>query len=229
MIREVVHFMRHGPAVSRRQAAMSRVEFLRWMARELDRDGLARLRAELVDGLRGDVLEVGTGTGAMFPAYGVDVRVAAIEPDDEFRVAAEEAARAARATIRVLPGTAESLPFGDSSLDAIVTSTVLCSVRSVAETLAEFRRVLKPQGQLRLLEHVRSERWPAGFLMDLLNPIWLRVNKMGCRWNRRTVDAVRNAGFDIASAREYSVESPAAPALVPGRLIKARKSVPARQ
>ncbi len=229
MIREVVHFMRHGPAVSRRQAAMSRVEFLRWMASELDRDGLAKLRAELVDGLRGDVLEVGTGTGAMFPAYGVDVRVAAIEPDDEFRVAAEEAARAARATIRVLPGTAESLPFDDASLDAIVTSTVLCCVRSAAETLAEFRRVLKPQGQLRLLEHVRSERWPAGFLMDLLNPLWLRVNKMGCHCNRRTVDAVRNAGFDIASAREYSVESPAAPALMPGRLIKASKSVPAGQ
>jgi ubiquinone/menaquinone biosynthesis C-methylase UbiE len=203
---------------------MGRVEFLRWMARELDRDGLAGLRAELVEGLSGDVLEVGTGTGAMFPAYGADVRVAALEPDDEFRRAAEQAARSARATIRVVSGTAESLPFGDASLDAIVTSTVLCSVRSVPATLAEFRRVLKPEGELRMLEHVRSERWPAGFLMDLLNPLWLRLNKMGCHWNRRTIDAVRSAGFDITSVRDYSIVSPASPALVPGRLIMARKS-----
>jgi ubiquinone/menaquinone biosynthesis C-methylase UbiE len=160
----------------------------------------------------------------MFPAYGADVSVTAIEPDDEFRNAAAEAAQSARAAIRVLSGTAESLPVGDASVDAIVTSTVLCSVRSVSETLAEFRRVLKPEGELRLLEHVRSERWPAGFLMDLLNPLWLRINKMGCHWNRRTIESVGSAGFDITSVREYSIVSPASPALVPGRLIKARNS-----
>lgn len=222
MIREVAHFMRHGPAVARRQRTMGRVEFLRWLARELDRDGLAELRAELVEGLSGEILEIGTGTGAMFPAYGAGVRVTAIEPDDEFRRAAEKAARSARADIRVLAGTAESLPFADGSLDAIITCAALCSVRSVAETLVEFRRVLKPEGELRLLEHVRSERWPAGFLMDLLNPLWLRLNKMGCHWNRRTIDAVRSAGFDIASVRSYSIASPACPILAPGRLIRAR-------
>jgi len=224
MIREIAHFMRHGPAVARRQRESSRVEFLRWMARELDRDGLAAVRAELAEGLHGDVLEIGTGTGAMFPAYGADVFVTAVEPDDEFRHAATEAARSARAAIRVLPGTAESLPVEDASVDAIVTSTVLCSVRSVPETLAEFHRVLKPGGGLRLLEHVRSEQWPAGFLMDLLNPLWLRLNKMGCHWNRRTIDAIRHAGFDIVSIREYSIVSPAAPALLPGRMIRGRKA-----
>ncbi len=223
MIREVMHFFRHGPALSKRQAEMSRVEFLRWMAKELDRDGLAALRAELVEGLRGDILEVGTGAGAMFPVYGPEVRVTAIEPDDEFRAAAEEEAQSARASIRVMAGSAESIPCDDASLDAIVTSTVLCSVRSMPETLAEFTRVLKPEGELRLLEHVRSERWPEGVLMDLLNPLWLHLNKLGCNWNRRTVEAVRDGGFEISKVKEYSLVSPAAPALVPGRLIKARQ------
>lgn len=223
MIREVVYFLRHGPSVSRKQAAMGRVEFQQWLAGELDRDGLARVRSLLVEGLRGNVLEVGTGSGAMFHFYGDDVNVTAIEPDDEFRAAAEEAAKAARATIRVRPGTGESLPFGDASIDAIVASTVLCSVQSVQQTLAEFTRVLKPEGDLRLLEHVRSEHWPEGPLMDLLNPMWLRINKVGCNWNRRAVEAVREADFQIVSIEEYKLWSPASPAPLPGRLIRAEK------
>lgn len=223
MIREVAYFVRHGPAVARRQAKLSRVEFLRWLSAELDRAGLAALRAELVAGLQGEVLEVGSGTGAMFPVYGADVRLTAIEPDEEFREAAGEEARSARASIRILPGTAESLPVEDAGVEAIVTSAVLCSVRSLPQALAEFGRALKPGGELRLLEHVRSERWPAGVLMDLFDPLWLRLNRMGCHWNRRTADAVRDAGFDIVAVGEYSIESPALPALMPGRLIKARK------
>ncbi len=159
----------------------------------------------------------------MFRYYGGDVRVTAIEPDDEFRAAAIEAASAAQVAIQVVPGVGESLPFGDASVDAVVASTVLCSVQSVQETLAEFKRVLRPGGALRLLEHVRSERWPAGLLMDLSNPLWLRINKVGCNWNRQSVQAVRDAGFGIDSIKEYKLYSPASPAAFPGRLIKAEK------
>jgi ubiquinone/menaquinone biosynthesis C-methylase UbiE len=223
MIREVSFFLRHGPSVSRKQASMGRVEFQQWLAGQVDRDGLAELRSELVEDLRGDVLEVGAGSGALFRFYRGDIRVTAIEPDNEFRSAAEEAAKAARVSTRVLPGTAESLPFGDASIDAVVASTVLCSVQSVPQTLAEFRRVLKPGGELRLLEHVRSEHWPAGLLMDLTNPLWLRLNKVGCNWNRRTVEAVTDASFRIVSIKNYKLFSPASPAACPGRLIKAER------
>ncbi len=74
---------------------MGRVEFQQWLAAEADKDGLAELRSALVDALRGDILEVGAGSGAMFAYYGEGVSVTAIEPDDEFRAGAEEAARAA--------------------------------------------------------------------------------------------------------------------------------------
>jgi hypothetical protein len=71
------------------------------------------------------------------------------------------------------------------------------------------------------MEHVRSEHWLAGPLMDLLNPTWLRINKVGCNWNRRTFEAVRDAGFTIASTKTFKLYSPAAPTAFPYRLIEA--------
>ncbi len=223
MIREIAYFLRHGPSVGRKQAKMGRVEFQQWLVEEVDKDGMAEFRSLLVEGLSGDVAEVGAGSGAMFRYYGDNVNVTAIEPDDEFRAAAELAANDVRATIRVVPGVGESLPCEDSSVDAVVGSVVLCSVQSVQQTLTEFKRVLKPGGNLRLLEHVRSEHWLAGPLMNLLNPMWLRINKVGCNWNRRSVEAVRDAGFKIASLEDYKVFSPASPAAFPLRLIKAER------
>ncbi len=223
MIREIVYFLRHGPSVSRKQAVMGRVEFQQWLVEEVDKDGLAEFRSLLVEGLSGNVVEVGAGSGAMFRFYGDNVRVTAIEPDDEFRAAAELAANDAHATIKVVPGVGESLPFEDASVDAVVGSVVLCSVQSVQQTLSEFKRVLKLKGNLRLMEHVRSEHWPAGFLMDLFNPMWLRINKVGCNWNRRSVEAVRDAGFKITSIEDYKLFSPASPAAFPLRLIKAER------
>ena len=221
MIREIVYFLRHGPSVSRKQAAMGRAEFQQWLVEEIDKDGMAEFRSLLAEGLSGDVVEVGAGTGAMFRFYGDDVRVTAIEPDDEFRAAAELAANDAHATIRVVAAVGESLPFEDASVDAVVGSVVLCSVQSVQQTLTEFKRVLKPKGNLRLLEHVRSEHWLAGPFMDLFNPMWLRINNIGCHWNRRSFEAVRDAGFTIASTTDFKLYFPAAPTAFPYRLIKA--------
>jgi ubiquinone/menaquinone biosynthesis C-methylase UbiE len=222
MIKETMFFFRHGPATSRRQAEMGPVAFQQWLAKEVDKDGQKALREELVDDLRGDILEVGAGAGAMFLYYGEGANVVALEPDDDFRTAAEDTAKNARASIDVVDGAGESLPFPDASFDAVVASTVLCSVTSMEQTLAEFKRVLNPGGRLRLLEHVRSEHWPEGVLMDMLNPVWLRINKVGCNWNRRPVEAVRDAGFQIDDVEPHKFFSPAAPATMPLRLIKAR-------
>ncbi len=202
---------------------MEKVEFQNWLTTRVDEDGMAASRAALVDDLHGEVVEIGCGSGAMFRYYSPDVRVTAIEPDDEFRAGAEQAADDAVAEIRVIPGFAESLTMPDDSVDAIVCTTVLCSVDSISETLAEFRRVLKPRGSLRLLEHVRSEHWMAGPLMSLTNPLWLWINKVGCNWNRHVEEPVRGAGFKIASVERIKFYSTAAPATFPYLLIKAQK------
>ncbi len=62
------------------------------------------------------------------------------------------------------------------------------------------------------MNDVRSEYWVAGSLMDFLNSVWLRINKMSCDWNRDTVESVRNAGFVIRSLKSFKIYSPAAPA-----------------
>ena len=189
----------------------------------LDADGFADLRTRLLGDLEGDILEIGTGTGATFDYYTPNAKVTAIEPDDDFRVAAEETATRAQADIRVLPGSGEDLPFQDASFDAVTASMVLCSVTSMSKTFEEFKRVLRPGGKMRLLEHVRSEQWFAGPAMDLLNPVWLHLNNVGCNWNRKTVEAVQAAGFTIQSVESYKIYSKAAPATFPGRLIKATR------
>jgi ubiquinone/menaquinone biosynthesis C-methylase UbiE len=221
MIREIYFFFRHGARIQKLQKELGPVEFLKKMSKELDADGLAKYRTCLVGDLGGDILEIGTGTGATFSYYKPGARVTAVEPDDDFRAEAQEAAKSAEVEIRVLPGAGEELPFEDASFDVVSASQVLCSVASPSKTLEEFKRVLRPGGQIRLMEHIRSEHWLAGPLMDLFNPIWLRVNKMGCNWNRRTVEDVQNTGFVIRSVEPYKIYSPAAPAVFPCRVIKA--------
>ncbi len=221
MLKEAYYFFRHGPRVQKLQKELGPVEFLRTFSKNLDADGLATYRASLVGDLEGDVLEIGAGTGAMFSYYTAAARVTAIEPDDDFRAAAEEAALETAVNVLVIAGVGEALPFDDATFDAVVGSQVLCSVDSPEKTLAEFKRVLRADGEIRLMEHVRSEHWLAGPLMNLLNSMWLRLNKMGCNWNRNTVESVRNAGFVIRSLTAYKIYSSAAPAAFPCRVIKA--------
>ncbi len=224
MIREIIFFFRYGPQTGRRQKELGPVEFLKTMSRDADADGYAELRTRLVADLTGEILEIGSGTGATFAYYRAGAVVTAVEPDGDFRAAAEEAATHAEADIRVLPGAGERLPFEDDSFDIVCASQVLCSVASPTQTLAEFRRVLRPGGQVRLMEHVRSEHWLAGPFMSLFNPLWLKINKMGCNWDRRTVENVRAAGFNIHSVEPYKIYSKATPAVFPGRLIKAERA-----
>jgi SAM-dependent methyltransferase len=85
--------------------------------------------------------------------------------------------------------------LADGSVDTVVATLVLCSVDDVARTLAEVRRVLRPGGSLRLLEHERAEgRW--GGVQDGLQPLYGRLAG-GCHWNRRLEDDLRDSGFRL--------------------------------
>lgn len=226
MIREAYYLLRFGPAVRRRRQAMDDVEFRKDLARRWDADGLGVLRTRLVGDLEGDVLEIGAGTGATFAYYGERARVTAVEPYDELRAAAVEAAQGSAATIRVVSAAGEHLPFDDGTFDAVSVSTVLCSVTSPATILAELRRVLRPGGQIRLLEHVRSDHRLAGYMMDLLNPLWLYLNGAGCHLNRRTEEDVESAGFATLSVEPHKIWSQAVPAALPLRVITAASPGP---
>jgi ubiquinone/menaquinone biosynthesis C-methylase UbiE len=163
----------------------------------MDARGAAQHRSRLVAGLSGAVIEVGCGPGGTFAHYPPSVTsVLAVEPDPYLRERAAQAAATAPVAVTVIAGTAESLPVTDASVDAAVYSLVLCSVPAQAVALAEARRVLRPSGQLRFYEHVRSSSRLVGWLEDAVTPLWRR-SAGGCHPNRDTVAAIRDAGFVV--------------------------------
>jgi SAM-dependent methyltransferase len=222
MIKEAYHFIHYGPRVQKRRNQMEPVEFRKYVVERQDADGYRKLRLSLIEDLEGDILEIGAGTGATFRYYGHKAKVTATEPHDELRVAARGEAENASATVEVFQGEGENISFEDAAFDVVVASMVLCSVRFPAKVLGELKRVLRPGGQIRLLEHVRSEHWLAGPMMDVLNPAWLRINRLGCNCNRRTVDEVKAAGFVICSVESYKIFSEVTPPTFPLRIIKGK-------
>jgi ubiquinone/menaquinone biosynthesis C-methylase UbiE len=193
----MVHFFRHAPTLISKQKQLPRADFTDWMSNAVDDQGFASLRRELVGDLSGRVIDVGCGTGQNFPYFAASTQIEAIEPEHDFRAVAERKAAGSGGRIRVTDGDAMRLAFPDASFDAAVTSLLLCSVPSVERVVAEVFRVLRPGGQLRLIEHVRSDHAIAGRLMDLVDPLWLKLNKQGCHLNRNPIEALRQAGFRI--------------------------------
>jgi ubiquinone/menaquinone biosynthesis C-methylase UbiE len=157
-----------------------------------ERGGLGRWRRWLTAGARGHVLDLGTGTGRNLPLFPPGTRVVGVDPGRDVLRRARRRAGA----VPLVQARAEALPFRDAAFDTVVGSLVLCSVADAARGLSEARRVLRPGGTLRMMEHVRSTvSWRAR-VQDVVQPLWTRVSG-GCRPNRDTERAVEAAGFVI--------------------------------
>ena len=178
--------------------------------RRVEKGELGERRHGLVSGLEGAVLEVGAGTGLNLRHYERASRVVAVEPDPGMAGRLRKRAPEAAVPVEVLAGSAESMPFADDTFDTAVVTFVLCSVESPQAALAEVQRVLKPGGQLVLLEHVRGEgrlaRW-----QDRFTPIHRKVAG-NCHLNRKTKDEIAAAGFDVSGL--HSVRIPGSNPLV---------------
>jgi ubiquinone/menaquinone biosynthesis C-methylase UbiE len=156
--------------------------------------GAARRR--VFEGLQGRVLEIGVGSGTSFSYYAPDVNVVATEPDPQMlKRARERAEQLHRPNIEIRQAAAEQLPFEDASFDHVVCTWVLCTVDDLPATLAEIRRVLKPGGTLRFMDHVGNDtsRFWAG-AQNVIAPVWHWMGA-GCRVNQRTEKAIETAGF----------------------------------
>lgn len=165
--------------------------------------GAAEHRDRLLAGLSGRVVEVGAGNGMNFGHYPASVgEVVAVEPEPYLRRRATAAAQTAPVPVRVVEGTAAELPLEDASMDAGVVSLVLCSVPSQAAALAELRRVIRPGGQLRCYEHVRSADAGLARLQDRLDVVWAQVGG-GCHCNRDTEASLAAAGFVVEAMQRF--------------------------
>ena len=160
-------------------------------------------RRRLLEGLSGRVVEVGAGNGLNFPHYPAAVtEVLAVEPEPFLREKAKQAAAQAPVPVNVVEGLADSLPAPDGSFDAGVASLVLCSVPGQAQALAELRRVIRPGGELRFYEHVRSRDTREARGQDRIDRLWPRFSG-GCHPNRDTPAAIEAAGFDIEQCDRF--------------------------
>ncbi len=154
-------------------------------------------RVLALQGVTGDVLELGLGTGATLPHYPDSIRtITAIEPTGGMhKLAARRAANAGRKVeLHRLAG--EELPFEDSSFDAVVSILVLCTVSDVRAVLAEAYRVLRADGKLHFLEHVGSSDPGVRAWQRRLNSVH-KVLACGCELVRDTERVIRSSRFTL--------------------------------
>jgi ubiquinone/menaquinone biosynthesis C-methylase UbiE len=141
------------------------------------------------------VLEVGVGTGKNMPFYPNGLQITGIDLTpgmlDRARIRADDL----KLGVDLRIGDVQALDFPDETFDSVVATFVFCSVPDPLLGLGQLVRVVKPAGQVILMDHVRSEQPLFGMLMDALNPIVVRIT--GANINRRTVENVREASLVI--------------------------------
>ena len=162
---------------------------------------LRRARFRLLAHARGDVLEIGAGTGVNAPHYRPRrVRHLTVTDRDERRRVLERRMlrRHPSLTGRITTARADAhrLPFPDGSFDTVVATLLFCSVDCQPCGFDEIIRVLRPGGRYLFIEHVRPAAPRMARLFDLLNPYWNRLSR-GCNVNRATVATMQDAGFSV--------------------------------
>ncbi len=158
------------------------------------------LRRQALNLARGKVLEVGVGTGQNLPLYPLGCEVTGIDFSPEMLKRARLRAQTAKIPVDLIEMDAQQMNFPAASFDTVVATCVFCSVPDPIRGLQEIRRVCKPDGQVILLEHVRSENPFLGMIMDFLNPLTLRI--VGSNINRRTVENVCRAGLQLNEVKD---------------------------
>jgi SAM-dependent methyltransferase len=178
-------------------------------AAAMDRGGFAVYRGRQLAGLRGQVLELGAGSGLNFAHYPPEVeRVVAIEPEPGLRARARAAADRAPVPIEVVDGVADDLSAYAGRFDAAVCSLVLCSVPDQRTALTQLRAVLRPRehgevGEVRLLEHVRADGGALLRVQRTLDAtVWPWIGA-GCHCSRDVVQALAPAGLAAKSVERF--------------------------
>ena len=155
------------------------------------------LRRRVCEGLAGEVVEIGFGSGLNVPFYPAAVtRVAAVEPADLGWKLAEKRLMETRIQVQRSGLDGQSLPFPENTFDAALSTWTLCTIPDAAAALAELRRVLKPGGTFHFVEHGLAPDEPVRRWQRRLDPMEKRLFG-GCHFTRPIVELVTGAGFTI--------------------------------
>ncbi len=164
-----------------------------------------RLRRELLQDARGDVLEIGFGTGLNLVHYPATVSQLWLVDPARFLLSRVQARVAQVAfPVHIEQLTAESLPFPEGQFDVVVSTWTLCTVPDPVQALREIRRVLKPQGVFLFLEHGRSREARIAAWQDRLNPIQNLI-ACGCNLNRPIDQLIERSGLHLTGLRRFQM------------------------
>jgi ubiquinone/menaquinone biosynthesis C-methylase UbiE len=165
--------------------------------------GMREERRQLLATTEGATIEIGAGTGLNLEHYPEAVtRLVLAEPDRHMRRRLRRRVDARDRVAEVIDASAERLPFPDATFDTAVVTLVLCSVPNQEVALAEIARVMKPNGRLLFIEHVRSEDPKLAKRQDRSKPLY---NLVGCNPNRDTLAAIEASAFRVESVRHGEV------------------------
>ncbi|MGY5849641.1 class I SAM-dependent methyltransferase [Salegentibacter sp. F14] len=170
-----------------------------WLEKPMEKGKFSKWRRELVKQAYGKTLEIGVGTGKNISHYPKDIELFAIDFSPNMLSKAKSRKGSGPIDIHFLEMDVQNMDFNDNTFDTVVTSCVFCSVPDPIKGLQEIRRVLKPGGQLLMLEHVRSENKVLGRFMDWLN--FIPLNIWGANINRETENNIKEAGFSNIEVR----------------------------
>ena len=150
----------------------------------------------------GRVLELGVGTGANIPYYPRECQVTAVDLSEQMLERAKRRAAKLGVSVDLHLMDAQNLTFPDHSFDTAITTCVLCSVPNPVQGMRELGRVVKPGGDIWLMEHMRVDKPVIGPIMDFVNPFVLRL--MGANINRRTIENVKLAGLQLDTIEDLA-------------------------
>lgn len=167
----------------------------------LEAVSLARRRRLRIPEVSGIVLEIGAGTGANLPHYDLSKVEELHLSDLSLTRSVQDSPRTTGARVFYHETDVQRLPFPDDTFDTVVFTLVFCSVPDPMKGLAEVRRVLKPEGRLVFMEHVKPHTGMLRHAVDVLNPAWRSLNGE-CNINRDTLSAIRAAGFQLDDVHE---------------------------
>ena len=157
------------------------------------------------------VVELGAGVGANLRYLPPGARLVAIEPNPHMHARLRQAAGAHDVDLEIHSVVAERIDLPDASVDAVISSLVLCSVRDPDAVLAEVRRILRPGGRFSFAEHVAAKSGtPTRVVQRILRRPWAWVFE-GCSCERDLAGAVESAGFTSVDLTHYRIRSPLVP------------------
>lgn len=180
--------------------------------RATEEAGLRRMRADLLAGARGRVVEIGAGTGVNLDLYPAEIeKLALVEPDPHMAKRLQTKVAASPREAEIVEAPAERLPYGDDSFDTAIATLVFCTIPEPAAALDELARVLGPGGQLLFVEHVRSRHPRLATWQDRLEKPWQFLGD-GCHCNRDTLATIAASSFRLGEVEHGRL--PKAPPIV---------------